>query len=55
MRGLIRHRDVLNPIWNSFSHIERELEKFFDEPFFTEAFTLQRGRAFPKVDIIEED
>lgn len=54
MQSIIRHRGM-NPVWNSFSKMEKELEKFFDEPFFTEAFNLQNERAFPKVDIIEYD
>jgi len=52
MRSLVPYRDI-NPVWRSFSEMEKELDKFFSEPFFSEAFTLQKSRAFPKVDIVE--
>jgi HSP20 family protein len=41
------------PIWNSFSQLEREFDRFFETPFFS--MVSENKRVFPKVNIKEDE
>jgi HSP20 family molecular chaperone IbpA len=46
-----------NPFWDRFSLIEKEFNRMFDDPFFTDWMSLNNSRtgSMPKINVVEKE
>jgi len=52
-----RRRGLIQPFWDKFSSMEKEFDRMFNDPFFSDAFKfpISRTSSLPKINIKELD